>query len=231
MPALPLSRKPQARDTARRLPQYRSRTTPAGHDGSLPGAPALDSSPGITWSRYVSPVLQLGFEPIHPDHADELFAELSDPNIYRFTKAKPPASREWLRHDYMELASGPPAGHGEIWLNWVIRDPLTRALVGALQATRYHDSTLWIGYTLVRRVWGQGYATAAARWLVERLTREFGPVPIYAAVDARNGASIRVLEKAGFRFLRADSVGLHGEPTTDQIFRYPPERIGATPVA
>jgi ribosomal-protein-alanine N-acetyltransferase len=56
-----------------------------------------------------------------------------------------------------------------------------------------------IGYWLGEPFWGQGIATAALRAMVEFGFIHFDIVRIYAEVFEWNPASMRVLEKAGFR--------------------------------
>jgi RimJ/RimL family protein N-acetyltransferase len=57
-----------------------------------------------------------------------------------------------------------------------------------------------LGYSIARAVWGRGLATEAARGIVDRA---FDGCPtlacVRAMVDARNVASLRVLEKLAMR--------------------------------
>lgn len=55
------------------------------------------------------------------------------------------------------------------------------------------------GYCFNRQFWGQGYATQAARAIVEFGFRRCGLHRIFATCDARNNASRRVLERLGMR--------------------------------
>jgi [ribosomal protein S5]-alanine N-acetyltransferase len=55
-----------------------------------------------------------------------------------------------------------------------------------------------IGYVLARPYWGRGLATELVQALIAFGFRELGAEKIWAPVDAANGASARVLEKAGF---------------------------------
>jgi ribosomal-protein-alanine N-acetyltransferase len=55
------------------------------------------------------------------------------------------------------------------------------------------------GYWLGEPYWGRGIATAAARALVPEILSRFGLVRLEARVFAWNPASMRVLEKAGFK--------------------------------
>jgi len=54
-----------------------------------------------------------------------------------------------------------------------------------------------LGYCLARSAWGRGYATEAARGLVDHGFRALGLTVVRALCDRRNAASIRVMEKVG----------------------------------
>ena len=56
----------------------------------------------------------------------------------------------------------------------------------------------WIGYSLHPDSWGRGIAVRGVGVVVDRLFR-FGALRIRAGVDSRNRASIRLLERLGFR--------------------------------
>ena len=57
-------------------------------------------------------------------------------------------------------------------------------------------------YFLTRKAWGKGYATEIARAMVEYGFKELNLPEVYATVDNDHPDSIRVLEKAGLRFVR-----------------------------
>ncbi|MCS3781229.1 GNAT family N-acetyltransferase [Tsukamurella ocularis] len=54
-----------------------------------------------------------------------------------------------------------------------------------------------MGYSLAPHVWGNGYATEAARMLIDIGRERLGLVRIAATCDVDNAASARVLEKIG----------------------------------
>jgi RimJ/RimL family protein N-acetyltransferase len=93
------------------------------------------------------------------------------------------------------------AAHAEHWAR-ILRDPEVCARtvvvdgeVGGHVVSWLKDGRRAVGYWLGRRFWGRGTATAALRLFLEVI-----PVrPLYAHVAAHNLASIRVLEKCGFR--------------------------------
>ncbi|MCB0132961.1 MAG: GNAT family N-acetyltransferase [Caldilineaceae bacterium] len=68
-----------------------------------------------------------------------------------------------------------------------------------------------IKYALRRAVWGQGIASEVARGMIDYGARTFDLAEIIATVAPENGASRRVLEKAGMRHVetrRDDDGGL-----------------------
>jgi RimJ/RimL family protein N-acetyltransferase len=161
----------------------------------------------------------LWIEPLEARHAAELFEALQDPRLYPFIPEKPPLTLERLQAGFRHFCGGPPAGSGEVWLNWVIRDRASGACIGTLQATRFASGELWVGYKIIPPWWGRGVGTSGLRWLVDELQLRFPGVPVLASVDTRNTASVRVLEKCGFALLRREAAELHGETTEDFIYR------------
>jgi RimJ/RimL family protein N-acetyltransferase len=171
-------------------------------------------------SRMLS-TCRLTFEPLRESHADELYDGFGDQATYRFIPGQPPMSIEAMRREYREFIGGAPAGSGEAWLNWAVRESASGALAGKLQATHFPDGLLWVGYMFIPSTGGRGLATEAVQWLVVELARRFpGNAPL-AAVDVRNGESIRVLQKSGFKLLRTEAAEIHGEPSEDFIFQCP----------
>ncbi len=72
------------------------------------------------------------------------------------------------------------------------------ALIGSVSLRRYHrDRRAELGYWLGADSWGEGFATEAARTLVDFGFREMGLSRIYAQVLEGNRASCQVLAKLG----------------------------------
>jgi len=72
-------------------------------------------------------------------------------------------------------------------------------LVGACDLTMEGPKEADLGFILSRDVWGLGYATEVARAMVREGFQQLGLSRIVATCDVLNGASARVLEKAGLR--------------------------------
>lgn len=66
------------------------------------------------------------------------------------------------------------------------------------------DGELELGYWIGEPYWGRGYATEAARAVIERGFSDLGLSGIHAAYFDGNEASRRVLEKLGFSHLRTE---------------------------
>jgi RimJ/RimL family protein N-acetyltransferase len=76
----------------------------------------------------------------------------------------------------------------------------TGSVVGnvLLQPPAFSPGDVEVGWHLARRAWGRGFATEAARALVERAFQEL-PVPrVVAPIRVGNDRSCRVAERLGF---------------------------------
>lgn len=173
---------------------------------------------GICDLAQVREAILFSFEPLHVRHVAELYDSLLDERLYRFIPEKPPPSLASLEAQFKDLVAGAPAGSGEIWLNWVIRQQSSQSCVGMLQATSFANGELWVGYKVIPAWWGRGVATLGLAWLLGELALLFPGQSVFASVDTRNLASMRVLGKCGFTFLRQEPAALHDERTEDRIY-------------
>jgi RimJ/RimL family protein N-acetyltransferase len=145
---------------------------------------------------------RLLIEPLRPDHARGWFDALGHPAASAFFDQPEVTTLEALRARIDRVLSGPPADRpGERWLNWVVRFPASpdAPVVGRLEATTYGD---WgeIAYVFDPRVWGQGLATEATRWLVDHLADQ-GVPELWACIAPANSASTRLVERLGFELV------------------------------
>jgi len=80
---------------------------------------------------------------------------------------------------------------------WLIREKDRADLVGTAGLRPLEDLGLEIFYSLAPGSWGQGYATEAARAVVEHALGPLGLPEVLAEVDEGNTASIRVIGRLG----------------------------------
>jgi RimJ/RimL family protein N-acetyltransferase len=148
---------------------------------------------------------RLSLEPLRIEDAGEMAVVLNDEWLHEFTGGRP-ARVDELRTHYERLAAG-SAQPDEIWLNWVVRRRADAQAVGTMQATvltrdgRQRASVAWVIGTEWQR---QGFASEAARALVERLQDE-GIDEIVAHIHPDHHASAAVATRAGL------------EPTDDRV--------------
>lgn len=102
-----------------------------------------------------------------------------------------------------ERAPGQPEERVRFWaanVPWGIYERETGELVGDCSLFHAEEHDAWeLAYGVNRARWGRGYATEAARACVAYGFEELGLERIVADVDPANAASVRVLEKCGFR--------------------------------
>ncbi len=143
---------------------------------------------------------RLRLEPFETSHFEGLLALNSDPVAMRFFKSLATAEdiRAWIRDveaRWVRL--------GYAW--WSFMDRGTDALVGAgciQNLEKDETKPLEVGWRLRPEVWGQGYATEAARAVLAYGFGTAGLRRIVAVVRIENDASRKVLHKLGFRHER-----------------------------
>ena len=80
---------------------------------------------------------------------------------------------------------------------WLIHEKGRADLIGTAGLRPLEDLGLEIFYSLAPGSWGRGYATEAARAVVEHALGPLGLPEVLAEVDEGNTASIRVIERLG----------------------------------
>lgn len=103
----------------------------------------------------------------------------------------------------------------ELWANesaglWAVRRPSETNLLGIVGYWYFHEPPrLELLYALSERGWHQGYATEAARCMIDYGRQHLGLTTVLASTDTPNSASIKVLERLGFEMTeRRTSHGL-----------------------
>lgn len=130
--------------------------------------------------------------------APAMFQICQDPEVMRFMGRGPASLEDEQRHLEKQIALHYPGGLG---LLAAVERGSRRLLgyCGLLHQDVAGKRELELTYLLAREAWGQGFATEAARCLVEAW-RAHRPEPrLVALVHPRNQASARVAGKAGLR--------------------------------
>jgi aminoglycoside 6'-N-acetyltransferase len=75
-----------------------------------------------------------------------------------------------------------------------------------------------IGFTLSRRYQGQGLATVAVRAAIALALELTAADRVLGITDARNHASIRLLERVGLRRAETKATVFRGEPCVEHVY-------------
>lgn len=162
-------------------------TDPAGPTPRLlPDLPGGELSDGV-----------VALHPLGPDDADDTYAAWSLPEIARESVPPGAPSRSTVMAVCAQADSQWLAG---ATARLTIRDAPTDAYAGeiSLNYTEPPMLTGMIGYHLLPRWRGRGFATRAARLLSAWALRTVGLARLVAGVSVTNTASQGVLERAGF---------------------------------
>lgn len=162
---------------------------------------------------------RLRLRPFTDLDADRLFALQSDAHVLRYWDAPPWTDR--ARADRFIEACRVMAEEGS-GARLAVDRLSDGAFIGWCSLTRWNPvfRSASLGYCLGEAAWGQGYATEAARALLEWSFDTWDLNRVQAETDTRNLASAHVLEKLGFLregTLREDCV-VNGEVSDSWVY-------------
>jgi RimJ/RimL family protein N-acetyltransferase len=116
----------------------------------------------------VTPALRtarLDLEPLRVAHADELVDILADRALYAFFDDEPSSTLDALRSRYERWSVGRSPDGSETWHNWILRDRVSGAAAGFVQATVRTVAgvvTAELAWVVGTAYQGRGYAVEAA---------------------------------------------------------------------
>ncbi len=137
----------------------------------------------------------------------------SDPEVHRFLGNQPIKDIErirevitFVRQQYVDNGIG----------RWAMVEKHTNQFIGwtglklVKEEFNHHINYYDLGYRLIRKYWGGGYATEAAIASIHYGFETMKLKEIFATTDAQNISSAKVLEKAGF--LNIETFNDEGKP-------------------
>jgi RimJ/RimL family protein N-acetyltransferase len=144
----------------------------------------------------------------------------SVPEVARYQGWDAPFGEEQARRFVAALATSHPDAADE-WFQFAVTESASGRLLGDVAAAPESDHRLArIGFTLAPEAQGRGFATEAVTALLDYLVHTRGKHRVTAECDARNLASVAVLERIGMRreahHLR--SVWSKGEWTDELVY-------------
>jgi [ribosomal protein S5]-alanine N-acetyltransferase len=137
---------------------------------------------------------RLVLRPVTAADQAELTAHWTTPDVRRFlfdgTVLSPAEIARTIADSERTFAT---AGYGL----WLVRERDRTDLVGTAGLRPLEDLGLEVTYSLAPAAWGRGYATEAARAVVEHALGPLGLPEVLAEVDEGNTASAAVIERLG----------------------------------
>ena len=127
------------------------------------------------------------------DNLDELYEILTDKDVTKYLNDKAGSKEEELEKLVAYIAC---AYHFFGYGYWGVFSKETGELIGRA-GFREGSEPLEAGYVFKRSEWGKGFATEVLMELIRYGEEELGCTEIYATIDERNTASLRVAEKCG----------------------------------
>lgn len=117
-----------------------------------------------------------------------------------------------------DVQSAPLFQAGE-WMQIGIAEPESLALLGDIGLFLSDDaSEAEIGFTLARPAHGRGLATAAVGAALQLVFEATAVRRVLGITDARNHASIRLLERVGLRRIEERHTVFRGEPCIEWVY-------------
>ena len=127
----------------------------------------------------------------------------SDADVARFMRwerhKEIAETRAWLKSEELLV-------DGDAVYNWGMVEKESGRLIGSVGIVWNEEEGMYeLGYNVMKACWGKGYATEAARRVVQFGMEELKQKCFFCCHAKENPASGRVLEKLGFRY-RNDGV-------------------------
>ncbi len=135
----------------------------------------------------------------------------SDPDVARYQDWDS-CTRQEADDFVREMAGTQPGVAGE-WFQFAIADAESDGHLGdvGLGVDAINPSRAELGFTLATAHQGKGYATEAVERVIAYAFERLGAEAVFAVADARNDASIALLERIGMRRATTEHVKFKGE--------------------
>lgn len=142
---------------------------------------------------------RLLLRPIHRKDANAVFAYRSDKLINQFQGWIPETSEDMI--DFIQNKVCAMINRPGTWFQLVIINQENGAIVGdiGIHFIDEESKQAELGCTIDKKYHGQGYATEAMSAVINLLFNELNKHRISASIDPRNKASIKLVERLGFR--------------------------------
>lgn len=158
----------------------------------------------MTATNFVIETERLKLRPFALDDVDALHAQWTEPGVRRFLWDDKIIARQTVEDIVrLSLDSFAEKGYG-LWVLEHRNESGVIGFCGFRGSDALDERQIELLYGLSERWWGQGLAAEAAQAVVKFGFERCRFKQILAITDAPNTASVRVMEKAGMRFVKRD---------------------------
>ncbi len=167
----------------------------------------MPADPGFTDLR----TDRLAIRRFRVEDAAAFAAYRADPDVARYQSWDAYTLQDALSF-VAEMTALHPGMPGE-WYQFAVADPSSDELLGdvALRVDADDASRAELGFTMSPAHQGKGYATEAVARVIAYAFERLGVETVFAIADARNDASIALLERIGMRRTTTEHVRFKGE--------------------
>ncbi len=123
-----------------------------------------------------------------------------NPTVMQYTTGRP-LSRKENQADLQKVIQAYQKEEEEFWV-WACILKRDLDMIGTVALVRNDEGEMEIGYRIRQKYWSRGYGTEMTEGLIQHAFEKAGMPVLHAYVVRENQASIRVLEKVGFQFMK-----------------------------
>jgi len=154
--------------------------------------------------KIITETKRLIIREIVPSDVDAMLELHSDPEVHVYLgnktitrRAKIVEAMDSLSQQYLDFGVG----------RWAMVNKKTKKFIGwtglefVTKASNNRTNFYDLGYRLLKRFWGQGYATESAFASIDYGFEKLKVTEIYAMADIDNDSSNKILKKVGLKFI------------------------------
>lgn len=139
------------------------------------------------------------------EDAEDLYLLNADPEVLKYTGDPPFESIE----DALAFVDGYDNYSTDGFGRWTVRLKSDNSFIGWCGLKRHSNGEVDLGFRIMRKHWGNGYATEAALGCIEYAFKSLDLPYLIGRAMKQNAASHRVLEKVGMLFWKEEAMDLH----------------------
>lgn len=167
----------------------------------------------------IVPSERLQYALMGPDDAEDLYALDQDPEVMRYINGGHMTTRQEVQDIFLPRMAA-YTRHDKGWGLWKLTTTADQQFIGWVLVRPmdfFNERPQWhnweLGWRLMRQAWGQGYATEAARHIMQQLS-ETQDVQVWSAIAMPdNQASINIMKKLGMMYQKT---AIHSDPLGEE---------------